>query len=282
MQVEKLCLRWNDFQQNLSNAFGGFRGDTDFNDVTLACEDGTQLEAHKVILSTSSPLFKNLLRSEKHPHPMIFMMGVRSEDLVAAVDFLYCGVAKVDQENLDSFISIAGELQLKGLMESPGERWRRNQEVHPTPPRYKFQGKITTKENEVHPTSLQIQTKIAIEEKISTKLDIPKDNELVIKAENMKPTKIVAVIKGDLSQLDAQIQSLMEKSESLIMNGQNKIFKAHVCKVCGKEGMKNDIKKHIESNHVEGICVPCTLCEKTFRSRDSLRIHKRRNHYKSL
>ena len=111
MQAEKLCLRWNDFQGNLSNAFGGFRGDTDFNYVTLACEDGTHVEAHKVVLSASSPLFKNLLKSERHSHPLIYMVGVRSEDLVAAVDFLYRGEAKVNQENLNSFLATAQELQ---------------------------------------------------------------------------------------------------------------------------------------------------------------------------
>ena len=78
---------------------GGFRGDTDFNDVTLACEDGTHVEAHKVTLSASGPLFTNLLRSERHSHPLIFVVGVRSEDLVSAVDFLFRGEAKVNQEN---------------------------------------------------------------------------------------------------------------------------------------------------------------------------------------
>ena len=35
--------------------------DKDFNDVTLVCEDGQQMEAHKVILASSSPLFQRLL-----------------------------------------------------------------------------------------------------------------------------------------------------------------------------------------------------------------------------
>ena len=34
-----------------SRAFGNLRGDNDFADVTLACEDGQQGEAHKVILA---------------------------------------------------------------------------------------------------------------------------------------------------------------------------------------------------------------------------------------
>ena len=48
---EKLCLQWNDFQDNIKIAFGNLREDNDFADVTLACEDGEQVEAHKVILA---------------------------------------------------------------------------------------------------------------------------------------------------------------------------------------------------------------------------------------
>ena len=44
------------------------------------------------------------------------MRGVKSNDLLAIVDFLYFGEANVCQENLDFFPAIAEELQLKGLM----------------------------------------------------------------------------------------------------------------------------------------------------------------------
>ena len=66
MMSEKLCLQWNDFKSNANQAFGNLREDLDFADVTLACEDGHQVEAHKVILAASSPFFKNLLVKNKH------------------------------------------------------------------------------------------------------------------------------------------------------------------------------------------------------------------------
>ena len=93
----------------------------EFVDVTIACEDGQQVEAHKVILASSSPFFLNLLRRNKHPHPLIYMRGLKSEDLVTMIDFLYFGEANVYQENLDSFLAVAEELQLKGLMGSGAE-----------------------------------------------------------------------------------------------------------------------------------------------------------------
>ena len=55
-QGEKFCLRWNDFENNISKAFGELRDDKDFFDVTLACDDD-QIQAHKVILSVRPPFF---------------------------------------------------------------------------------------------------------------------------------------------------------------------------------------------------------------------------------
>ena len=112
---EKLCLQWNDFQENLTSAFRDLRDDKEFTDITLVCEDGEQVEAHKVILAASSPFLKELLRKHKHPHPLMFMRALKSEDLIAILDFLYFGEANVFQENLHSFLLLAQELKLKGL-----------------------------------------------------------------------------------------------------------------------------------------------------------------------
>ena len=104
---EKLCLQWNDFKENITVSFGSLRIDEDFTDVTLACEDGKQVEAHKVILASSSPVFQKILKNNKHAHPLLYMRGMKSEDLLAILDFLYCGETNVYQENLDSFLAIA-------------------------------------------------------------------------------------------------------------------------------------------------------------------------------
>ena len=113
---EKLCLKWNDFQDNLMASFGQMRGDQDFSDVTLAC-DNQEFEAHKFILASCSPIFKQILRkTKKHQHPLIFMRGLRSRDLEAVVNFIYFGEANIFQTDLDNFLAIAEELKLKGLV----------------------------------------------------------------------------------------------------------------------------------------------------------------------
>ena len=121
---EKLCLQWNDFQKIVSSAFGDLRDNPDLTDVTLACEDGKQLEAHKMVLASTSPFFMELLKRNRHPHPLIYMRAIKSEDLMAMVEFLYKGEANVFQENLETFLAFADEMRLKGLSrtEEPQEK----------------------------------------------------------------------------------------------------------------------------------------------------------------
>ena len=38
-----------------------------------------------------------ILKRNKHPHPMIYMRGIKSDNLVAMVDFLYFGETNVNQ-----------------------------------------------------------------------------------------------------------------------------------------------------------------------------------------
>lgn len=239
---EKLCLKWNDFHNNIKTAFESLRGEKNFTDVTLACEDGKQFEAHKVVMASSSPFFQCLLKTNRHTHPLIYMRGVKSEDLQAILDFLYCGEANVFQDSLDSFLSIAEELQLKGLMRSSNDKVIENETkamIYETRPEdsHKFKGKQV----------LQKKT----DEEGQNQPDMT-----VAKAEN---------ISEDLLAVEEKVQSMLERNE-------NRVFgtRAAACKVCGKEGKYQNIKRHIEANQLEAVfSFPCNLCGKISRSRNA-------------
>jgi len=117
MGSEKFCLRWNDFESNISSAFRELRDDKDFFDVTLACDD-EQIQAHKVILSACSQFFRNILRSNPHQHPLLYLKGVRFTDMQAVLNFMYHGEVNVAQEELNSFLAVAEELRVKGLTQN--------------------------------------------------------------------------------------------------------------------------------------------------------------------
>ena len=130
MENEKFCLRWNDFESNISVAFRELRDDKDFFDVTLCCDD-EQLQAHKVILSACSPFFRNVLRRNPHQHPLLYLKGVKYSDLQSVLNFMYHGEVNVAQEELDSFLSVAEDLKVKGLTQG---KTKPSSERLPPPP----------------------------------------------------------------------------------------------------------------------------------------------------
>ena len=84
-----------------------------------------------------------------------------------------------------------------------------------------------------------------------------------------------------MNERDEKIQAMMYKGENEIRCG-NKIILPYVCKVCGKQEKKSNIKSHIEAKHLEDISIPCNVCEKTFKNRDSLKNHNYRSHTNSI
>ena len=127
MNSEKFSLKWNDFESNLSVAFRELREEKDFFDVTLACEDSSQIEAHKVILSACSTFFKDILKKNPHQHPLLYLRGVKHSQLVNVLNFMYLGEVNVAQDELNSFLSIAEELHVKGLTQGEASSKHRSQ-----------------------------------------------------------------------------------------------------------------------------------------------------------
>ena len=79
----------------------------------------------------------------------------------------------------------------------------------------------------------------------------------------------------DLEELDRKVKSMMALSENII---DKKRGRARICKECGKEGRYHVIMKHIEANHISGLCIPCNHCEKTLNTRSALDQHLRNSH----
>ena len=222
--------------------FTSLREDREFSDVTLVCEDGHQLEAHKLILVASSPFFLILLKKSRHPHPLIYMKGVKYRDLQAMIDFLYVGEANIFQENLESFLAIAEELKLKGLsgLQDDSERITEpNQREITTKPTFKRERLIFSQEQ------IYVASK---DEKVETG---NLNQERTISVQNF--------ISEDLQELDAKVKTMMVRSQNRISSGTHM---AYICKICGKEGHSINIRDHIEANHLEGVSLPCDLCEK--------------------
>jgi len=116
MGSDNFCLKWNDFESNMSSSFTKLRQKSEFFDVTLSCDHGkSEIQAHKVILAACSPFFHRVLARNPHQNPLIYLKGVDYENLEAVINFMYQGEVNVAQEDLNGFLGVAQELAVKGL-----------------------------------------------------------------------------------------------------------------------------------------------------------------------
>ena len=261
---DKFCLKWNDFEQNVVTSYREMRKESDFFDVTLLCEGDTQIEAHKIILSACSPFFKILLKKNQHSHPMIYMRGLRAKDLEAIVDFIYHGETNIHQEDLDEFLALADELQLKGLAGSQENTMDATNNQ-----------KVATKQ--AKPPTKAAQKLEAYYESIDTEanesLTDTKNGYLPLDMVTVDSTKMLVVQETSIEDLRRRIDSMMEQ----VHEGENK----WKCTVCGKLTIfARDLRRHIEI-HMEGLWYPCNQCGEISRSSNALKCHITRHNKNS-
>ena len=230
MASPKLCLKWNDFQNIVQTSFEELRDDNDFTDVTLACEDQS-IKAHKVILSACSPFFKRLFKNHPNPQPLIYMRGVKSNDLGSVVDFIYQGEANICQEQLENFLALAEELELKGLSGTSEEASKE----------YFDHGKTMT--DVVHTQRSKNNGRPNLKFESPTNAMIP-----TIQSKPKQPGSL------DPSTM-ATIESLIER----LHDG------GFACIKCDFKAKKRcHVKEHAEK-HIKGLEYPCNSCKKVFR-----------------
>ena len=244
---EKLCLKRNDFQENLISSFGELRDDHDFTDVTLACED-SQFEAHKLILSTCSPFFRKILKSaNKHQHPLVYMRGVKARELECVLEFIYHGETSIFQDDLDQFLLTAEELQLKGLVGGREEPLKASKDP-------KMNGK-TLSENVNHPQYKE------------TKPYEPDHSQF----ENYGALVSNASEGKKLVPIDKDVATAVN---DMIVK-QNNFWKCTVCQF--KSMNRSHLKEHVET-HIDGLEYPCNYCGKIMRSSTTFRQHAGKFH----
>ncbi|KAK9502396.1 hypothetical protein O3M35_011179 [Rhynocoris fuscipes] len=130
--TQHYCLRWNNYQSNMTSVFHNLLRTQAFVDVTLACNDQS-LKAHKVVLSACSSYFQKLLLENPCKHPTIIMpQDVCFTDLKFIIEFVYKGEIDVSQAELQSLLKTADQLKIKGLCEV--EDGKEGAEVTPLPP----------------------------------------------------------------------------------------------------------------------------------------------------
>jgi len=306
MASEKFCLRWNDFESNISTAFRELRDDKDFFDVTLACDD-EQIQAHKVILSACSPFFRGVLRRNPHAHPLLYLKGVKFTDLQSVLNFMYHGEVNVAQEELNSFLAVAEELRVKGLTQNnqggssssaskkdsfstaPRPQAAAPRLPDPVPPPKKprpaaapsYSGHDDDDIQEVMPTvkTEPLQAAAAVPEPYQQQEQGGQlqqvDDGMGYDEEGYEDYGQYGAdggYEGTLVDADGNKGGdTRQLYEYIVKEGP----KSHKCTVCGKVGSdRGNMRKHVENIHFNGTFLyDCKYCSQTFTSRNKLNHH---------
>ena len=250
-------LKRNDFQETVGISFRELRDDKDFSDVTLACED-LELETHKVILSSCSPFFRRLLKRSKHQHPLLYMRGLKADQLKVVVDFIYFGEVSIVQEKLEAFLELAEELELQGLMGADANKTE-NTKTQQTilEPKTEFKPKTSPKPNKAQSDQLQSTNSIVQPSKFDFEYEQAPDKSLVPEFKT-KTTKV---------HID---EETFRKRDTLFGKRDHGFWTCNVCSFTSPN--RGVLREHVEK-HIEGLEFPCDHCGKIMRSSMSLRKH---------
>ena len=245
--MEKFSLKWNDFSSNVQKSFQNLQKEEDFFDVTLVGDDCKHVTAHKLVLASSSEYFKMVFSNNKkhfQSHALICLEGLNQSDLNNVLDYIYHGEVQIYQHDLDRFFGIAERLKLEGLIGGNQHMGEGDSKAE-----------STLEENIVTPDC--------------TFLESIGENSKDVNKTTKKPV---------ISVQSSNIQSLEELDQKVKESFSKNSDGLYACHHCEKSSTRiSNIKEHVEV-HFEGLAFPCSFCDTTLRSRNSLRVHNRQFH----
>ena len=84
-----------------------------FSDVTLVSQEQAHHQAHRVVLCSVSPVLKSILEGLACVQsPVIFLKGVRGEDLESVLHFIYNGTLVLSRDRVDCVLQLLRDFQL--------------------------------------------------------------------------------------------------------------------------------------------------------------------------
>nr|XP_012231323.1 PREDICTED: transcription factor Ken 2 isoform X2 [Linepithema humile] len=115
-----LTLHYGKHPATLAAEVGAWYSGDRHVDVTLACDDGSVVKAHRVVLAAASPLLASLLRNPALDH-VVHLSGVRKTQLNHLLEFLYNGQALIPSSELTPLRELFELLQIKSGLFEPNQ-----------------------------------------------------------------------------------------------------------------------------------------------------------------
>lgn len=266
--MDKYCLKWSEFEANIRDSFRKLRNEQSFFDVTLATDDGHQIQAHKLILSAGSNFFSDIFKKNDHTNMLIYLRGIKHTELEHITDFLYEGETSIAHEGLNRFLETAQELKVKGLQnlseqkKSSSEGMVREEERNHETGEKEKDYEVQEKESEYECNNVVVNQESNLDP-LEEDADYLDDMDIaLVKIEENNPAF------NTNHEVDLQIMEIIDLNEEGLWE----------CKVCSRTSTKKRIIQTHAETHIEGVSHVCHICSKLFGTRHNLRMHISNHH----
>ena len=115
MQQEKYELLWHTYSDHLREMLHELQTSEELVDIRLVCDDKRILKAHKIVLSACSTFFKSIFNNHSLNSSVIYLRGIKHQEMQHILQYMYTGVATFHSEGLNEFLSVAKELDIKEI-----------------------------------------------------------------------------------------------------------------------------------------------------------------------
>ena len=292
MNEGHINIRSSDFLANSFSSFAQIQGNNIFTDVTLVSEDNKQFQAHKLILSAGSEYFRDILSDKAHPHPMLCLDGVTSDNLERVIRYLYVGEVSVPQSSLQKFLQVSQKFKCYGLNDKdsfsltglqPDMKYNQSDILQET---LEFEQETsldrTTKETERLKDSNHEQIQLMSDvinselgwnlEETTTGYEIENEKKRNMAYGYRKP-RFISKQAPESCRIEGKTFTHYQLEHILkqLYSWNNGLYSCAQCEYRTKQ--RWHVMVHTQK-HLENFEVDCTRCGKIFKGYDSLRNHK--------
>ena len=252
MHQEKYKLNWHTYSDHLREMLHEMMKSNELTDVTLISDDKKQFKAHKIVLSACSSVFKSIISDLSQKSSVIYLRGIKHQEMKSILEFMYLGVASFYQERMNDFLNVAKNLEIKEISKD-----------------VEFDdGNEPTEETEISDND-------------SDQVSEPQqtDTNLIEYEISAKNTNIISE-----SQLQNNTKGMFEFNQFTLQRS----FRRHnesthegvkySCNQCDKQfTQRNNLTVHIQTIH-EGVTHDCNQCDYQARGQSNLLNHIKKMH----
>ena len=271
-----ICL--DEFETKIKTTWQELQTQNYFCDVTLVCDEN-QIQAHRIILSSISPVFRNILMRNPNNHPLIFLRGVNHKDLQNLVHYIYQGMVNIAEEDLNRFLSVAEDLKIEGLSKETLNSFNLHKSKTPT---FVDESSAISKTRRIKETDNKLEKLLGIENDVENVLEVAIDNmendpEYTGRPE-MGSERKDSLLSSSKTSNKSEIKKIGENTKPKlncikVENASVEEGVRYSCDVCDHTSTtKGNLKMHVRSIH-EGSRYSCHLCNFKATQRCNLKVH---------